>query len=56
MEERCFFSKGEGRAPGTETMLEPNCDEAIVYEDIFIAGLHMTPHPALADMLLHFQA
>jgi hypothetical protein len=54
MEERGYFLEGDGRAPGTETVLEPNGDEAIVYEDFFITGLHMPPHPALADILLHF--
>jgi hypothetical protein len=41
---------------GTETMPEPNGDEVMVYEDFFVAGLRMTPHLALADILLHFQA
>jgi hypothetical protein len=36
-------------------MPEPNNDEAMVYEDFFVAGLCMPPHPALADILLHFQ-
>jgi hypothetical protein len=36
-------------------MPEPNGDEAVVYEDFFIAGLRMPLHPALADILLHFQ-
>jgi hypothetical protein len=56
MEERGYFPEGECRAPGTETVLEPNGDEAVVYEDFFIAGLCMPPHLALADILLHFQA
>jgi hypothetical protein len=37
-------------------MQEPNGNEAIIYEDFFIAGLHVPPHPALANILLHFQA
>jgi hypothetical protein len=37
-------------------MPEPDDEEAVVYEDFFIAGLCMPPHPALADILLHFQA
>jgi hypothetical protein len=32
-----------------------NDDEAVIYEDFFIAGLRMLLHPALADILLHFQ-
>jgi hypothetical protein len=35
---------------------EPDNDEAVVYEDFFIAGLRMPPHLALPDILLHFQA
>jgi hypothetical protein len=56
MEERGYFLEGEGRAPGAETVLKPNGDVAVVYEDFFIAGLPMPPHRALADVLLHFQA
>jgi hypothetical protein len=40
-------------APGTETVPEPDNDEAMVYEDFFVAGLRMPPHLALADILLH---
>jgi hypothetical protein len=41
---------------GQKTMPEPKDDEAMVYEDFFVAGLRMSPHPALTDILLHFQA
>jgi hypothetical protein len=34
---------------------KPNDDEVVVYEDFFVARLCMPPHPALADILLHFQ-
>jgi hypothetical protein len=54
MEERGYFLEGEGCAPGAVTVPEPNGDEAIIYGDFFIAGLHMPSHPALADILLHF--
>jgi hypothetical protein len=54
MEERGYFLEGEGCAPGAVTVPEPNGDEAIIYKDFFIAGLHMPSHPALADILLHF--
>jgi hypothetical protein len=37
-------------------MSELDDDEAVVFEEFFIAGLHMPPHPALADILLKFQA
>jgi hypothetical protein len=39
-----------------ETVLEPNDDEVVVYEDFFFAGLHMPMHSALAGILLKFQA
>jgi hypothetical protein len=42
--------------PGTEMVPEPNYDETIVYEDFFVTGLRMPPHPALGEILLHFQA
>jgi hypothetical protein len=56
MEERGYFAKDEARVPGAETVLEPRDDEAVVFEDFFVARLCMPPHPALADILLHFQA
>jgi hypothetical protein len=56
MDERGYFPEGESSAPGTRTMPEPNGDKDVVYEDFFIASLCMPPHPALADILLHFQA
>jgi hypothetical protein len=37
-----------------ETVPESDNDEAVVYQDFFVAGLHMPPHPALADIVLHF--
>jgi hypothetical protein len=30
MEERGYFPEGKGRAPGTETVPEPNDDEVVV--------------------------
>jgi hypothetical protein len=56
MEEKGYFLESEARTPGAETVPEPNGDEAVVYEDFFIIGLCMPPHPALANILLHFQA
>jgi hypothetical protein len=56
MVEKCYFLEAGARAPGTETVPESDDDEAVVYEDFFVAGLRMPPHPALADILLHFQA
>jgi hypothetical protein len=56
MVEKCYFPEGGAHAPGTETMPEPDDDEAVVYEDFFVAGLCMPPHSALADILLYFKA
>jgi hypothetical protein len=56
MVEKGYFPKGGAHAPGAETVPEPDNDEVIVYEDFFIAGLRMPPHPAQADILLQFQA
>jgi hypothetical protein len=30
---------------------ELNVDEAVVFEDLFVAGLRLPPHPALADIM-----
>jgi hypothetical protein len=56
MEEKGYFPKGEAHTSGAKTVPKTNGDEAIVYEDFFIAGLCMPPHPALVDILLHFHA
>jgi hypothetical protein len=56
MADKGYFMDGEARAPVEETIPEPNDDEAIVFEDFFMAGLRMPLHSALADILLRFQA
>jgi hypothetical protein len=56
MKEKGYFPEGEGRALGAETVPELNGDEAVIYEDFFIMGLHMPPHPTLANILLYIQA
>jgi hypothetical protein len=56
MEEKGYFVKDEAHALGAETVSEPNNDDAVVYEDFFVAGLRMPPHLTLADILLHFHA
>jgi hypothetical protein len=56
MVEKGYFMEGEAHAPGTEMVPEPDSNEAVVYEDFFVAGLRMPPHPALADILVKFQA
>jgi hypothetical protein len=32
---------------------EPNINQVVVFEDYFVVGLCMPPHPALAFRLLH---
>jgi hypothetical protein len=56
MVEKGYFMEGKARAPRAETVPEPDNDKAVVYEDFFVAGLRMPPHPALANILLKFQA
>jgi hypothetical protein len=34
--------------------VELDDDEAVMFEEFFIAGLYMPPHPALAAILLKF--
>jgi hypothetical protein len=55
MVEKGYFMEGEARTPGAKMMMEPDRDEAVVYEGFFVAGLRMPPHPALADILLKLQ-
>jgi hypothetical protein len=55
MVEKGYFIDGEARAPGAEIVLELDNDEAVVYEDFFVAGLRMPRHPTLADILLKIQ-
>jgi hypothetical protein len=50
-----YFADGMGREPGEETVLEPHVEEAILFEEFFIARLGMPPHPVLAIILLKYQ-
>jgi hypothetical protein len=50
-----YFAEGMGRKPREETVLEPQPDEAAVFEEFFTASLRMAPHLMLADILLKFQ-
>jgi hypothetical protein len=56
MAEKGYFADGKTWVLRVETVLEPNDDEVVVYEDFFFAGLHMPLHSALAGILLKFQA
>jgi hypothetical protein len=50
----CYFPKGYGRAPGTEFVPEHRANEAVIFKDFFVVGLHMPPHPVLVDILHKF--
>jgi hypothetical protein len=56
MVKKGYFVDGEAHALTAETVSEPDNDEVIMYEDFFVAGLRMSLHPALVDILLKFQA
>jgi hypothetical protein len=49
-----YLLKGYGRPPSAESVPDPRANEAAVFEDFFIAGLHMPPHPVLVDILRKF--
>jgi hypothetical protein len=49
------FVEGGAHAPGEETVLEPEDDEAVIFEEFFSAGLRLPPHPVLTDIFLKFQ-
>jgi hypothetical protein len=56
MVEKGYFTEGEAHAPGAKIVPEPDSDEAVMYEDFFVADLSMPSHSTLADILLKFQA
>jgi hypothetical protein len=49
-----YFSKGYDRPPSAESVPDPRANEVAVFEDFFIAGLHMPPHQVLVDILHKF--
>jgi hypothetical protein len=49
-----YFPKGYDRPPGVEFVPDPREKEAVVFEDFFIAGLRMPPHPIIVDILRKF--
>jgi hypothetical protein len=50
-----YFTHSMGCEPREENVLEPWDDEAVVFEEFFMAGLRVPPHPVLADILLKYQ-
>jgi hypothetical protein len=55
MMDQGYFVEGGAHVPGEETIPELDSNEAIVFEDFFIAGLRMLPHSILSDILLKFR-
>jgi hypothetical protein len=49
-----YFAEGMGCDPREETMLEPQPDEAMLFEEFFTARLWMPLYPILSDILLKF--
>jgi hypothetical protein len=50
----CFFLKGFAQPLGVESVPIPKENEAVVFDDFFIAGLRIPPHPVLLDILRKF--
>jgi hypothetical protein len=51
----CYFLKGFARPPGAESVLDHEENEAVPFEDFFVARLRIPPHPILLDILRKFQ-
>jgi hypothetical protein len=49
-----YFVEGSARELGEEVVLDLADDEAIMFEEFFVAGLRMPPQPVLTDILLKF--
>jgi hypothetical protein len=50
-----YFPKGYARPPGAESVLVPHENKAVVFEDFFIVGLCMPPHPVLWTFCASFR-
>jgi hypothetical protein len=50
-----FFPKGFAQPPGVESVPVPRENEAVVFDDFFIASLRIPPHPVLLDILHKFR-
>jgi hypothetical protein len=50
-----YFTEGSAHELGEETVLELNDDEVVVFEEFFMVGLRMPPHPAFTGILLKFR-
>jgi hypothetical protein len=49
-----YFLKGFTRSPSTESILDPQENEVVVFKDFFAAGLCIPWHPILLDILCKF--
>jgi hypothetical protein len=49
-----YFVKGMGPEPREETMLEPQPNKVVVFEEFFTARLRMPSHPVVSNILLKF--
>jgi hypothetical protein len=50
-----YFLKGFAQPPGAKSIPDPWENEAVVFEDFFVAGLCIPLHLILLDILLKFQ-
>jgi hypothetical protein len=49
-----YFPKGFARPPDAESVPDPRENEVVVFEDFFVAGLRIPPHPILLEILCKF--
>jgi hypothetical protein len=54
LESQGYFVEGSARELGEETVLEPNVDEVVVFEEFFAAELQMMPLPNISKIFLKF--
>jgi hypothetical protein len=50
----CYFENGVGRAPGAEDVPEAE-GELVVFEAFFAAGLHLSMHRFIVEVLRKFE-
>jgi hypothetical protein len=50
-----LFPEGLLLVPDAVTVPAPQANEVVVFKDLFLVGLHMPPHPVLAEILQKFR-
>jgi hypothetical protein len=55
LEDLSYFAKGVAWLPNPKSVSEPRVDTVVVFENLFIVGLRMPPHPVLTDILQKFR-